>query len=308
MKASTLLLTSLLLTSAVTTRASIIAGESFNYSDGLLIGQTGSGMGFSGDWLGASYDATANGAPYFTISSSGLSMTGVYSSGGLVSSGNTAGFSRGVTRPFTSALSTGTLYGSYLFELNSNGTRGQTVSLVAVGGAAQGDNNAAFTWAGDGYTSATTNTAPGVRVAGSGWQTPANTLVNDQTYVMLYEFDATSKTTSAWVLNQAQLTNFYGSLDAATLNAAAGNTENPNGVAWKASVTNAGGTLDPMTNLTLIGFNSTMPSYTFKWDEIRFSDSSLFESVSVPEPSTIALFAMSSIGGIMVLRRRRKIS
>lgn len=301
----------LLLASAAAAQASVIVNESFDYSEGLLVGQTGTGSGFTGDWGLASGFGTGNnnGANFFVATSGSLTMNGVYSSGGKLSFASSENQTKAVTRTFTTPLSTGTLYGSYLFQVVADtGTQGRTVGGIMANSAGDTDNTATFVWSGNGYNSSTTVEGPNIRAEGTGTPVPTFSLTVSTTYLMLFEFDATAKTTSAWVLNQDQLTNFYGSLNSATLNGAIGNTEAATGVVWKGSVTSSG-TLGSMTNLTTIGLSSTQGlNYAFDWDEIRISDSSLLQAVAIPEPSTIAALGLA-LGTFAVrgLLRRRKV-
>jgi hypothetical protein len=149
---------------------------------------------------------------------------------------------------------------------------------------------------------------PGIRAEGSPWQVPGVSLTSGKTYIMLFQFNAAAATTSAWVLNESQLATFSSSLNAATLNAAVMNTENPSGVAWGGSVT-AAGAIGSLSNLMMFASISTDNSSNFVWDEIRMSNSSLSEAVTsaVPEPSTIAALSLG-LGALTLrntLRRRR---
>ncbi len=144
---------------------------------------------------------------------------------------------------------------------------------------------------------------PGIRAEGSPWQVPGITLAMNQTYLMLFQFDASAGTTSAWVLNEAQLANFSGSLNAATLNAATMNTESPTGIAWGGSVTSAGA-IGSLSNLIMFGNLSTDGTFHYTWDEIRISNTNLTEAVTaaaVPEPSTIAALGFGL--GALALRQ-----
>lgn len=309
----------LLVASAAAAQASIIASESFDYSDGLLYGQTGSGTGFGGDWaLSTGFGANNNnGTNFFSVTSESLAMSGVYSSGGKLAFATGDNTTKAVARTFSSPLSTNALYGSYLFRITADTyTNGRTVGGIMVNTPGQNDNSGTFSWAANGYNSNSGNVeGPNIRVSGATPTTPVQTpiptfnLTVATTYIMLFEFDATTKTTSAWVLNEAQLTNFYGSLNSATLNLAAGDTESADGVVWKGSVVSSAETLPSMDELTLIGLASAQGlGYGFEWDEIRFSDTSLLEAVAVPEPSTVAVLGLAfgafAIRG--VLRRRRE--
>jgi PEP-CTERM motif. len=300
----------LLVATTAAAQAAIIANESFRYTDGALVGQTTTGFGFTGEWTLASGFPTNNSTTAFFVNSGSLTMNGVYSSGGKVSFSREPNYTAAIAQKFSSPLSaTGTLYGSYLFSLTAdNGTTGKTVGGIMVNTPGQNDNSGTFVWAANGYNNSSNNVeGPNIRVAGTGSPIPAISLTIGTTYVMLFEFNAMEKTTSAWVLNENQLANFYASLNAATLNSVAQNTEAADGVVWRATVTSTG-TLGAMEELTLLGLSSTQGlAYGFDIDEIRFSDTSLLEAVAVPEPSTIAFgLALGAFAVSRSIRRRRK--
>lgn len=299
----------LLVATTAAAQAAIIANESFRYTDGALVGQTTTGFGFTGEWTLASGFSTNNSTTAFLATSGSLTMNGVYSSGGKVSFSRQPNFTAAIAQKFSSPLSTSsTLYGSYLFSLTAdNGTTGKTVGGIMVNTPGQNDNSGSFVWAANGYNGSTNVEGPNIRVAETGSPVPTISLTIGTTYVMLFEFNAMEKTTSAWVLNENQLANFYASLNAATLNSVAQNTEAADGVVWRATVSSTG-TLGAMEELTLLGLSSTQGlAYGFDIDEIRFSDLSLLEAVAVPEPSTIAFgLALGAFAVSRTIRRRRK--
>lgn len=298
----------LLVAATAAAQAAIVANESFRYADGALVGQTSTGFGFTGEWTLASGFPTNNSTTAFLVNSGSLTMNGVYSSGGKVSFLRQPNFTAAIAQKFSSPLSaTSTLYGSYLFSLTAdNGANARTIGGLMVNASGANDNTGTFVWAANGYNSSTAIEGPNIRTAGTGSALPTLSLTIGTTYVMLFEFNAAEKTTSAWVLNQSQLTNFYASLNALTLNSVTQNTEAANGVVWRGSTTSTG-TLGLMEELTLLGLSSTQGlAYGFDIDEIRFSDTSLLEAVAVPEPSTIAFgFALGAFAVSRALRRRR---
>lgn len=299
-----------LIGAATSAHADIVVGESFsNYSSlADLNGQAVTGTGLTGNWTAS---------PYYRTQDLGLTMNGVYSEGGSLyfpTSSATQNFLRIASAPIAESLSDSVSYfGSYLFTFFSNGTVPKTVGALGLGNGTETDNNASFVWAGNGYNTQASPVVegPAIRAEGSAWQVPGLALTIGTTYVMLFEFNASLGTTSAWVLNEAQLANFSGSLNAATLNAAVMNTEDPTGIAFGATVT-ASKAVDPMTNLMMFGSISTDPSFLYIWDEIRISNTSLTEAVtnvSVPEPSTIAALGLGL--GVFAIRhtlRRRRAS
>jgi len=278
---------------SMTSHAALLVSESFTtYTDGALNGQAATGAGLTGSWSG--------GTPIIR-QAAGLTMSGVYSSPGSAVSRNGSTNTYKVTAELQSPLSTGQLYGSYLFSTTVQ-SDARSVGAVAVGASGDGDGNASFVWAGNGYNSVTTAPeGPGVRAEGSNWQPSSTALNSGETYLMVFEFNASTNTTTAWVLNQGQLTYhtanaFTGiSLNLATLGTAAGE------VVWKGSATGSTAT-GTMSHLHLIALGRTT-GFEYVWDEFRVSDSSLLEAVMVPEPSAIALSLAA--GAALVLRRRR---
>jgi hypothetical protein len=280
---------------SMTSQAALLVSESFsNYTDGGLSGQAASGLGLAGNWSSTTTP--------FERQSAGLAMSGTYSSAGSMVLRGSGTTTHKITADFANALPTGQLYGSYLFSTTTQ-TDSRSVGLTAVGNATDGDNTASFVWAGNGYYSPTTGNpaleGPGIRAEGTGWVAPSATLNGGETYLMVFTFDGATGTTTAWVLNQSQLTqHLSGSFDSVALNLANIGTEAA-GVVWKGSAT--GPAAGAMTNLHMIGLPRTA-GFEFVWDEFRVSDSSLLEVVTVPEPSMLALGLMPGAFG---LRRRR---
>lgn len=298
----------LLIASTSAAQAAIVAAESFQYEWGSLVGQTSTGFGFTGEWMLSAGYPSNNSTTAFQVMPDSLTMNGVYSSAERVSFYRQPNLTAAIAQSFSAPLSgTNTLYGSYLFSLTAdNETNGRTIGGLMVNTPGVNDNTAAFVWAANGYNSSSTVEGPNIRAGGTGSPVPTFSLTVGTTYVMLFEFNAFEQTTSAWVLNEAQLTNFYGSLNATTLNAALDNTEAADGVVWKGSVTSEN-PLGSMDELTLIGLSSTQGgAYGFDMDEIRFSDASLLEAVSVPEPSTLATLALGGLTVALTMRRLRK--
>lgn len=264
--------------------------ESFaGYTAGDLNGQAASGAGLTGNWAGATD---------FKYQETGLSLGGVTSTGGSVSVNSGGNGAQRINTAFVSTLSTGQLFGSYLFTTTIS-TVARTAGAVLVGSATDSDSNASFVWAGNGYNGGTAIEGPNIRAEGTGSVAPFISLIGGQTYIMLFQFNGATGENSAWVLNQSQLANFSSSLDAATLNTAEFGEGSTN-VAWKGSVdgTEAG----PMSNLILLGFQSTDGNFSYTWDEFRISDASLSESLAVPESTTALLGAISALA---LFRRRR---
>lgn len=295
MKPSLYFLTGMLGLTALSSEAAIIASESFNYAAADIVGVGAAANGFSGAWIQGSGSTSR----VITVQETGLSMTGVSSSGGsVVLQANGEHTNRAVARPFTTALSTtGTLYGSFLFSYT--GVVNASVFGVGLGAANESDGSASFYMAGKGYNIA----GGGLQVEGSGWGngSMAGTMSANVTYLYLFELNAATNTATAWIVTEAQYANFSGALNSAALNAATVGTGAGN-VTAKRTVTNASATLGAQTHLILHGFQGTATDQ-YIIDEIRLSNSNLLEAVTaVPEPSAVALVGL---GSLMVLRRRR---
>lgn len=270
---------------ATPARAGLLVNESFSgYTGENLVGNTTTALGLTGKWAGSGY---------FKNQADSLTMTGVASSGGSLAlnlitiSGKTATVPLGVVLPST------TIHGSYLFRTTLAISNARTVGGVGIGAAADSDNTASFVWAGNGYNSSNGTEGPNVRAEGTGTPLPTTSLVSGQTYLMLYEFDAVAGTTTAWVLNQGQLTNFHASLNAATLNGVTSDTEEPTGVTWRGSVT--GSPAGAMSDLLLFGYTPNANGLVvYEWDEIRLSGTSLLEAVTgVQAPASLAILGVS---------------
>jgi len=286
--------------------ADVIVSESFDYTPtnltSNLSGKNG-GTGFSGAW-GNSGNPKIN---------AGLSMAGVFSSGGSATfkPGENGTSSRPFETSVTSILdSSGVYYGSYLFSLSAPHISNALLSGVGTSSSAtDGDNAASYIWAAKGYN--TTGLTPGQRIEGTpnpyaSLNTAAGGILSSTTYLYLFQVDMTTHTTTSWILTQAQLANFSGSLNAATLNAAAVGSGSTN-VFAQGSYT---GALTPgsQTYLDLFdagGNGTNLFGSTF--DEIRFSNANLTEAVTaaVPEPNSIGLAFLGLLGTWGALRKRR---
>ena len=274
---------------ATAVRAELLVNETFSgYTGTNLAGNAATGAGLTGNWSGSGF---------FKNQEASLTMAGVASSGGSLAINEITISGKTATVAFTTPLPTTTLFGSYLFSTTIADTNGRTVGGVGVGAPGDSDNLASFVWSGNGYNNIDGVEGPEIRAEGTVSFLPeiGFTLVSGQTYIFLYEFNGEAATNSAWVLNESQLANFYGSLDSATLAAATSSTEDPSGVVWKGSITGpfAAG---PMSNLLLFGYTpNAAGNIVFKWDEIRFSNSSLLESAmgGLPPASVVRILNVS---------------
>lgn len=296
-----------LIGTATSSHAALIVGESFEgYSSTAdLLGQAATGFGLTGNW---------GGSQYYRTQDTGLTMAGVYSTGGsLAFPKNTAtgDNARAAFAAFSTAPSADTTYfGSYLFKFNNpTNTVPRTFGVLGVGAPTDTVDNAPFIWGGNGYNTQASpvREGPTIRAKGSAWGVPGISLTSGQTYIMLFQFNASAGTTSAWVLNEAQLANFSSSLNAATLNAAVMNTESSTGIAWGGTAS-TGTAITSMSNLMMFASISTNTAFNYTWDEVRISNTNLTEAVTaVPEPSTIAAlgFGLGALTLRHTLRRRR---
>lgn len=273
--ASLRLATAALVAVGTTAHGEILVSESFSgYNAGTLNGQAARGLGLTGNWAGTTFQ---------NFQETGLSMNGVHSSGGSVNQSTGGNFARRVSAAFTSPLPTGQLYGSYLFS-SSIGV-GRTVGSIGVGSSGTDtDATSAFVWAGNGYNAATNSwESPGVRALGTNvWSPAAAQLTGNETYLMLFEFDAATGITTSWVLNQAQVSHYLSTntLNSTTLNAAL-DGPNEDQIVWYGYAA-ASTAIGPMAHLHLFGLQSTTAAFSFTWDEFRVSSSSLVQAVTEP--------------------------
>lgn len=286
-------------------RAALLVQEAFDYTaDSDLSGQ-GGGTGFA---AGSSWAFTNTNIVTWKIGA-GLGMTGVANAGSssIVTISNTstnavnAYAGRQLASTVTSSLNSGTTFGSFLFQVNTAGNQPNSMGAALLGGATATDNTASFFYGADPYGSFGSS----VKAQGQSSSNFGNSVATNVTYLYLFEQNAITGTINAWVLTEAQYTNFSGSLTAASLNAATQGTGN-NNVFFKGSAT-AAAAIGSMDYLRLVGYVHTNPGingYSMSIDEFRLSDTSLLEAVTaVPEPTVSLLAGLASIG--FLTRRRR---
>jgi hypothetical protein len=293
-------------------QATLLISESFNYTGGsVLNGQGSTGSGLNGSWAAANgTDSTWNVAP------TGLAMSGV------ASSGNSSVFSQTpngrnalyATRSLSSPLPvSSTIYGSFLFSVPQKTANLATVQFgVILGGATDDDNAASYFFSGDGY--GTQN--PLVKTENANGGNGGISVTAAETYIYLFQANATTGNTQAWVLSSAQFAFFSGSLTAAALNAATTNTTANNGVVYRANVTTATA-IGAVSAIRLLGYSRPEADpavggpgpngYQAVVDEFRISDNSLFEAATaIPETSTTVVAAAFAASAL--LRRRRSVA
>lgn len=301
-------------------RAELIVYEGFDYgaSDGSIAGQNG-GIGFGGAWTvvqsqfatGGSYraDGLTFGSNFLT--SGGTAV--VYGGGSYNEVQRTTDY-----RPL-GVNQTGTIYGSFLFNIQADGTYNSAhegINALLIG-PTPNESLSAYDFGTNEF--ATNNSAargpgtPGYPSYLSGTAPSLNT-----TYLYLFKLTnvgGAGETTDAWVLTQDQYDNFKtagsspGELLETDLNAAVLGTGGMN-VMERGSFSGSGtGTFSTSDFLTLFGFSTQNPDHrlTSLMDEIRISNVSLSEVspsfTAVPEPSSFALVALIS-GGAWWKRRR----
>lgn len=301
--ASLILLSACFTLSPMTSRATIILQEAFDYggSNSSLVGLGAAGSGWGGSWT--TQGVTYTGSPTFNeaYQSTGLTFSSLSVSGGsamLSASGD--GFIN-AGRMHTAAV-TGTLYGSYLFKTSSPSFTG-LYSVFEGTGMGLASGSAQFAIEPDGYASSN-----GGVITGGGYTYASGTPISaNETYLALYKVtnlggSSVSQDATMWLLRASQYDTFVaGGLTEAELNSASlgsGATD----VLQRATRTLTGSATFANGGLMM------MQSYfatNGQFDELRVSDTSLDELVlgSVPEPSRALLAALGFAG--LILRRRR---
>jgi len=279
------LMNSLLLTGTLVTTshgATLIAEDLFNYSPGVLSAQSGTGSGFSSDWI------NGTNAEFSSASLDYLDPLYIPETGGsatLPDSGGNARQGRLLTTTYDSTF-TGTLYLSFLFQTTPNGNDAGYRALELHDG---GFNDGAHRTFQVGFQ----NGDFGSNAAGA---------------TDVYGFRL-SQTSNSFQLgpNDGGVNLFVVKFDLASGVASDSITvwQNPSLAAAA-----AGSLADPAGGVTITGQDITFDRITIanfgndndsNVDEIRLSDT--FGIIAIPEPSTSLLMGLAGIG---LLSRRRK--
>ncbi len=291
----------LLTLSAQDGHAAIVLQESFNYggSNSSLVGLGSAGSGWGGSWT--TQGVTYTGTPTFNeaYQPTGLTFSTLAVSGGsAMLSANGDGFLN-AGRVHTASI-VGTLYGSYLFRTSSPSYTGLYSVFEGTGmGIASG--SAQFAIEPDGYAS----NNGGVITGGAYTYASGASVSANETYLALYKVtslggSSVSQDATMWLLRENQYDSFItGGLIEAELNSASlgsGATD----VLQRATRTITGSAAFANGGLMM------MQSYfatNGQFDELRVSDTSFDELMSVPEPSHALLAALGLVA--LILRRRR---
>ena len=275
------------------------------------------GTGLSGSYVGATGTVNnvgnASTGDYYTLTglTFGTGSNAITTTGGAVVINSTAGTSPNnapneyLSVPLGAAAQAagGTVYGSFLYNLNTAYTVGTATtngSQLSINVGSQFGASTAFTIGEKGYHTANyagSTGAGAVSATNSAVEVPATT-----TFLALFQVSGlgtASLTTSEWLLSAAQFANFNsaGTLNATALNAATVGTGATN-VYQRGTATSA-------TSINLA--SDYLNLYTYEGaptvDELRLSDTSLSEATPTPEPVSIGLLGL---GMTALLARRRK--
>lgn len=263
-----------LVASPATGHATLLAYESFN-TTGNLIGQAGQ-TGFSGTW--AEYKgATGAGAGTTTVYADGLTYSGLLSQGGRAYVSPTGLPASGATAQLSSAVSTGTLYLSFLINIDE-GTRYCGLALSATGVSEAllvGRNSTSTEW-----------TLSGGTVTGTSSHVP---IAYDTTTLMVLRVDFNASGTNERLRLYINPTTTVGSTDELTANIDMYTTSSltVNGLTLAAGAT-----------------NGTVTAALTSFDEIRLG-TTLGDVLVVPEVGSFSL-ALSGLGFLAFLRRKNR--
>jgi hypothetical protein len=300
-------LSSLWLAVATPAGAELVLYEPFSYgtSDLALGAVDGSALGLDGTTY-----STAGTVKYLAA---GLSFGDLSVGGGTARIEYHSSEARNATRGLDLSVSSGTLYGSYLYR-NYGAANNGVSALLLTSSASHGDTLAKLDIAGNEYdgTSAAAANYAGVRAAGGGAAKATGTQMDGTgTSVYLILFEVTNiggttgtQTANLWVLTDSQFATLKAggitSGELASAIASNGTGSAANQVLQTASFDNAGPNYLSLGSTDFLRLFSSRGNGSF--DEIRLSNSSLDEVTPVPEPAGLAGIAML---GQALLRRRR---
>lgn len=283
--------------------ATLLLYEGFDYggTDVLLSAVSGAALGLDG----STYSAEVSSPNY---AATGLTFGSLQVSGGKAQLNYYATNARGATRGLNFSLSSGTMYGSFIYH-NTDNSLGNTGLLLGSGGFS--NNTAELDVVGN-----TMNEFTSIRTFGSTTATPsgiAYTIPNDPVLVL---FEVTNmgttsgtQTLTTWVLTPGQFANFKsGGLNSSELSLA-GTGAGVTNVLQTATYTHSGaGGYISLASTEMLSLFSYRTNYTI--DEIRISNAGFDEVtplIAIPEPGNAALLA-SGLGLLGLARHRRSLA
>lgn len=292
----------LLLLSALSSHAAIVASDSFDYgnSGGNLIGQNG-GSGFSSPWTETYGFRPANPSRPWQYDPAGLTFGSLPTSGGsalFASISTLPNGQAGLSSRNLPATLSGNIYTSFLFRPNSRPEIDNTTAVL-LGNSTDLDTNSTFAFSAPDFNLRNANLRiEGQRnssgFAGTNWTA-------GETYLALYSVSTVTQSGEGWIMSVDQYENFKDSLDAATLNAATLGT-GASQILQRGSYSRPTANLGPINAISLFG---AFDVQSINYDELKVSGESLDEAVKgspVPEPSS-ALLAL--LGAATFFLRRR---
>ena len=277
----------------------IVVYDGFNYggSNGALNGKSGGGeLGLAGSWLNNGEAGTSN------YLATGLTFSDIPVFGGMAELANSTGNITGAVRPI-GVDAAGTLWGSYLFRtVLDTSSAGNSLSAILMGPTqTMNDQTSWF----DIEANQFSNALGAVHVAGERATFFGNAPTVGVTHLLAFKLEnlgfAGNQTASAWMLTAGQYDNFKpGGITESELNSAATGTGNSQvlGRITKtvnpAEVGRGTGTFTSSDFLRLFNYNNV----TTDFDEIKISNGSLNEAITVPEPSAGALVLVGLLLGM----------
>jgi hypothetical protein len=280
-------------------QAALLLYEGFDYgsSPARLNAVSGAALGLDGSGY--------TGADNVQYQSAGLTFGSLVTSGGKANLGyNGSAFY--ATRGLDFSLTTGTLYGSYLFRAYDDAGGDGGISPVMFGSSVN-DNTSELAVAGN--TAGTGGISAGLKTYGNSVIASGISQAVNSTYLVLFQVDNLAATAgqtqniNLWVLSMEQFENFkLGGLTMDELQAADLGQEATNVWQRLSYTLNVAGSnkisLADTDSLTLFSYRSK-----YEVDEIRISSASLDEVTPVPEPVSVALIVGGL--GVLALRKRR---
>lgn len=290
--------------------AALLVYEPFDYgsTDVLLSGVSGTALGLDGSTYSTGSAATLGAPGSVNYYDDGLDFSNLSVTGGRAHIIYDTTI-RNATRGLDASLSSGTLYGSFLYVCGGGTNNG--ISDLLFGASNATDNTGKIVVAANEYDGSSTSDGPnymGARISGTGVKATGTQMAEDgTTYLVLFQLSnigatSGSQTLDAWALTEAQFDTFKaGGLTSAELNAATlGATATD--VLQRTSVTKSAATYASFLDTDSMRLYSLRTNGQF--DEIRIGSASLDEVTPVPEPASIAALGLASM--LMFRRQRRR--